>query len=423
MTADLLILNTAQVVTCAGFSQQPARGSDQGTAGVIEDGAVAIADGRILDVGTAPELRSKYPLPDDKLIDAHGGVVLPGFIDCHTHLVFAGDRASEWETRMQGKPYLEILREGGGILNTVRATRSASFEELLADARTWARRAMELGTTTIEIKSGYGLDRDTEIKMLEVARALADLVPQQIVATYLGGHVVPPELTLKRETYLQLIETTAAEVKLQGLATFFDVFCEQEAFSLEETERLLNAAQELGFKLKLHAEQFTTSGATALGARLDAVSVDHLEHIDSDGLTTLAESPSTIAVLLPAVNFHLGLDEVAPARRIIKAGLPVALATDFNPGSSFTPSIPMVIALACRLLKMTVTEAIVAVTINAAHALDLAAEIGSLEPGKRADLIICDLPDHKWLGYAFGWNPVRTVITSGTPAAVLSKTP
>jgi imidazolonepropionase len=419
MTADLLILNTAQIVTCAGFSQQPARGSDQSVVGIIEDGAVAIADGRILEVGPASELRAKYPLPDDKLIDARGGVVLPGFVDCHTHLVFAGDRAGEWEARMQGKPYLEILREGGGILNTVRATRAASFEDLLADARTWAHRALKLGTTTIEIKSGYGLDRDSEIKMLEVARALRDQGPQQVVATYLGGHVVPPELTHQREAYLQLIESTAAEVMQQGLAAFFDVFCEEEAFTLAEAGHLLNAALELGFKLKLHAEQFTSSGATALGARLGAVSVDHLEHIDSVGLTALVDSSSTVAVLLPAVNFHLGLDEVAPARRIIKAGLPVALATDFNPGSSFTPSIPMIIALACRLLNMTVAEAIVAVTINAAHALDLGEETGSLEPGKRADLIICDIPDHKWLGYAFGWNPVRTVIVNGIPVVAL----
>lgn len=416
MTPDLLITNTSQVVTCAGFSQQPARGSDQGAAGIIEDGAVAIADGRILEVGPAPELRTKYTLPDDKIIDAGGGVVLPGFVDCHTHLVFAGDRADEWEARMQGKPYLEILREGGGILNTVRTTRAASFEDLLSDTRIWACRALELGTTTIEIKSGYGLDRDTEIKMLEVARALDDQGPQQIVATFLGGHVVPPELTHQREAYLQLIESTAAEIMQQRLAKFFDVFCEEDAFTLAETGRLLNAALELGFQLKLHAEQFTSSGATALGARLGAVSVDHLEHIDSDGLTALADSSSTVAVLLPAVNFHLGLDEVAPARRIIDAGLPVALATDFNPGSSFTPSLPMVITLACRLLNMTVAEAIVATTINAAHALDLAEETGSLEPGKRADLIICDIPNHKWLGYTFGWNPVRIVLVNGKPA-------
>ncbi|MFB0517515.1 MAG: imidazolonepropionase [Candidatus Neomarinimicrobiota bacterium] len=414
MTADLLIINAAEVVSCAGFSEHPARGKQQAELGIIKDGAVAIANDRILATGKSAALRKAYPVADDKVIDARGGVVLPGFVDSHTHLIFAGDRADEWEARMQGKPYLEILREGGGILRTVRETRQASFNDLLDQARTWARRCLQYGTTTIEIKSGYGLDRDTELKMLEVARALGDEGPQRVVATYLGGHVVPPEHTAQRSAYLELVEATAAEVKEQGLAQFFDVFYEEEAFTLAETERLLTYARDLGFELKLHAEQFTSSGAAALGARLGAVSVDHLEHIDTAGLDALASTPSPpIAVLLPAVSFHLSLQQYAPARQIIDAGLPLALATDFNPGSSFTPSIPMVIALACRQLKMSVAEAIVATTINAAHALGIGAETGSLEPGKRADLIICDVPDHRWLGYAFGWNPVREVLVGG----------
>ncbi|UCH11008.1 MAG: imidazolonepropionase, partial [Fidelibacterota bacterium] len=322
-------------------------------------------------------------------------------------------RAAEWEARMQGKPYLDILREGGGILNTVRATRQASFDDLLTQARTWLHRCLEHGTTTLEIKSGYGLDRDTEIRMLEVARALNEKELPSVVATYLGGHVVPPEHTAQRSAYLDLIESTAAEIKAHELAQFFDVFCEEEAFTLAETERLLTYARNLEFGLKLHAEQFTASGAAALGARFGAVSIDHLEHIDAAGLDALATAESTVAVLLPAVNFHLGLEEVAPARKLIDADIPVALATDFNPGSSFTPSIPMVIALACRLLHMSVAEALVATTINAAHALHLGNEIGSLEPGKRADLVICDIPDHRWLGYTFGWNPVRKVVTAG----------
>ncbi|UCD36729.1 MAG: imidazolonepropionase [Fidelibacterota bacterium] len=412
-TADLLVLNAAEVASCAGFSTRAAQGPDQAQLGLVPNGAVAISGDRILEVGPAAEVRRKYAVSDDKIIDADGGVVLPGFVDGHTHLVFAGDRAAEWEARMQGKPYLEILREGGGILNTVRATRQASFDDLLAQARTWLHRCLEHGTTTVEIKSGYGLDRDTEIRMLEVACALDKEEPLDVVATYLGGHVVPPEHTAQRSAYLDLIESTAAEIKAEKLAHFFDVFCEEEAFTLAETERLLNAARDLGFGLKLHAEQFTASGAAALGARLGITSIDHLEHIDDAGLEALAAAETTVAVLLPAVNFHLGLDESAPARKIIDAGVPVALATDFNPGSSFTPSIPMVIALACRLLKMTVAEAIIATTINAAHALSLGTETGSLEPGKRADLIVCDIPDHRWLGYAFGWNPVKTVIAGG----------
>lgn len=417
--ADLLIVNAAQVVTCAGYSQYPARGPDQGKLGIIREGAVAVANGRIVDVGRSADLRQAHPLPEDKIIDAGGGVVLPGFVDSHTHLVFAGDRAGEWEARMQGKPYLEILRAGGGIQRTMRATREASFEELLDNARIWARRFLQLGTTTVEIKSGYGLDRDTEIKLLEVARALGEEGPMQVVATYLGAHVVPPEYSANREGYLELVETTAAEVRRRELARFFDVFCEEEAFTLAETERLLTRAKDLGFELKLHAEQFTASGAAALGARLGASSVDHLEHVDNTGLEALAEnvalssSKGTVAILLPTVNFHLGLDEYAPARRIIDAGVLVALATDFNPGSSFTPSMPMVIALACRQLKMTAAEAIMAATINAAHSVGMGDEVGSLEPGKRADLIICDVPDYRWLGYTFGWNPVKNVMIEG----------
>ncbi|UCH10576.1 MAG: imidazolonepropionase, partial [Fidelibacterota bacterium] len=316
--ADLLILNAAEVVTCAGFSMQPARGPDQARLGLIPDGAVAIAGDTILDMGPATDLRKKYPVSDNKIIDAEGGVVLPGFVDAHTHLVFAGDRAAEWEARMQGKPYLEILREGGGILNTVRTTRQASFDDLLEQARVWTRRCLQLGTTTLEIKSGYGLDRDTELKMLAVARALDQEAPPAVIATYLGGHVVPPEHTAQRSGYLDLIESTAAEIKIQGLARFFDVFCDEEAFTLAETERLLTYARNLDFGLKLHAEQFTASGAAALGVRFGAASVDHLEHIDNAGLDALAAAETTVAVLLPAVNFHLGLDEVAPARQIIE---------------------------------------------------------------------------------------------------------
>ncbi|MBA7673251.1 Imidazolonepropionase [subsurface metagenome] len=374
---------------------------------------MAVTDGRIVEVGRDANLRQAYPLPEDKIIDAQGGVVLPGFVDPHAHLVFAGDRADEWETRMQGKPYLEILREGGGIMRTVRETRQASFKVLLEAARTWARRCLHLGTTTVEIKSGYGLDRDTEVKLLEVAKALGDEGLPRVVATYLGAHVIPPEYTDDREGYLELVETIAVEVRRRELAGFFDVFCEEEAFTLAETERLLIRAKDLGFDLKLHAEQFTASGAAALGARLGAISVDHLEHIDNTGLQALTKAASTVAVLIPAVNFHLGMDEYAPARRIIDAGVPVALATDFNPGSSFTPSMPMVIALACRMLKMTAAEAIMASTVNAAHAIGLGDEVGSLEPGKRADIIICDVPDYRWLGYSFGWNPVKNVVIEG----------
>jgi len=413
--ANLLIVNAAEVVTCAGFSDAPARGTDQSTVRIIRDGAVAIAGDRILAVGASDRLRREHRVSAENIVDAAGGCVLPGFVDAHTHLVFAGDRSAEWEQRMQGKPYLELLREGGGILSTVRKTRAAVFEALLTNARRWAMLCMEHGTTTLEAKSGYCLDRPGELKLLAVAKRLAAELPIELVSTFLGAHVVPPEHGQDREGYLALLEQLMVEVKQEQLAEYVDVFCEQEAFTLDETARLLERARSLGFGLKLHAEQFTASGAAALGARLGAVSVDHLEHVDDDTVRALSagERPP-VSVLLPGVPFHLGLDRHAPARRLIGAGAPVALATDLNPGSSFTPSLPMCIALACRTLQMTASESIVACTINAAHALGRGAEIGSLEAGKRADVIVCDVPDHRWLGYGFGWNPVRTVVAAGS---------
>ncbi|MBK7581879.1 MAG: imidazolonepropionase [Myxococcales bacterium] len=412
--ADLLIVNAAEVVTCAGFSDRPARGADQAVVRVIRDGAVAIAKGRILAVGASDRLRREHHVDEDQVLDAAGGIVLPGFVDCHTHLVFAGDRCVEWEQRMSGKPYLEILREGGGIQRTVKKTRASAIGALNTNAVRWATECMVHGTTTLEAKSGYCLDRDGEIKLLEVARTVQSELPLRIVSTFLGAHVVPPEYRDNREAYLVLLEQLMLEIKGRQLAEFVDVFCEQEAFTLDEAERILGCAKELGFGLKLHAEQFTSSGAAALGARLGAASVDHLEHISDDAITALgsAERPP-IGVLLPGVPFHLAMHDHAPARRLIEAGVPLAIATDFNPGSSFTPSLPMCIALACRTLGMTTSEAVVACTINAAHALGRGAEIGSIEPGKRADLIVCDVPDHRWLGYAFGMNPVRAVVIGG----------
>ncbi len=417
--ADSLIVNAGEVVTCAGFSDAPARGADQGSLGIVTHGAVAMANGCIVDVGPESDVGERTDVEAARRIDARGGVVLPGFVDAHTHLVFGGDRAAEWEARMGGKPYLDILRDGGGILSTVQATRKASFDELLERARVWAGRCLEHGTTTLETKSGYCLDREGELKLLEVAAALRSERAPAIVATYLGAHVVPEELRENRGEYIALIESLLSEIRDRNLAEFVDVFCETEAFTVEETERILNRARKLDFGLKLHAEQFTSSGAAALGARLGAASVDHLEHISDDDISALAQAPGQgfkggpVAVLLPAVPFHLGMSDAAPARALVNANVPVALATDFNPGSSFTPSIPMVIALAARSLGLTAAESIIATTINAAHALSLGSAIGSLESGKRADVIICDIPDHRWLAYAFGWNPVSAVFVAG----------
>ena len=412
--ADRIIVNASEVVTCAGFSEAPARAADQAALGVQRGAAVAMGDGRVLAVDDEKSIRERFRVADDRTVDARCGVVLPGFVDPHTHLVFGGDRALEWEQRMQGKPYLDILRDGGGILSTVRKTREAPAEVLTEHAIEWVARSLAHGTTTLEAKSGYCLTRDGELKLLEVARAVSDAAPQRIVSTYLGAHVVPPELADRRHEYVELVCSMMEEIAERRLADFVDVFCEVEAFTVDETERVLTRARDLGFALKLHAEQFTSSGATRLGARLGAASVDHLEHVTADDIRALASaSRPPVGVLLPAVPFHLGMSDFAPARDLIDGNVPVALATDFNPGSSFTPSVPMIIALACRTLGMSVAEAIVAATINAAHALGLGREVGSIEAGKRADVIVCEVPDHRWLGYAFGWNPVDTVIVGG----------
>ncbi len=412
--ADLLVVNAGELVTCAGFSARPARGTAQGHAQVLKGGGLAIVGSRIVDVGASTRIARDWQCAPGAIVDARGGVVMPGFVDCHTHLLFAQDRADEWEERMLGRPYLEILRAGGGILRTVKATRAAARDVLLTAGRRWAWRAIAQGTTTLEMKSGYCLDHDGELRLLEVAAELGRELPIETVRTFLGAHVVPAEMRERREEYLAIILATQAEAKRRDLAEFADVFCEAEAFTLDETTRLLEHARSLGYALKLHAEQFTASGAARLGARLGATSLDHLEHVDDATLAELsALDAPPVAVLLPGVPFHLGLPDRAPATRLRDHGVPLALATDFNPGSSFTLSMPMVIALACRTLGLSVAEAIVASTINAAHALGRGAVTGSLEPGKRADVIVLDVPDHRWLGYAFGWNPVRAVVAAG----------
>ncbi len=410
----LLVVGAREVVTCAGFSHRPPRGDEQASVGELAGAAVAMQDGRFVAIGPEDELRASFRPAGLRVIDAAGGVVAPGFVDAHTHTIFAGDRAAEWERRMQGTSYLDLLKEGGGIRSTVRATRVAAEAELLAHARRWARRALELGTTTLETKSGYGLDRETELRLLRVATALRDEVPQKIVRTFLGAHVVPEEHRGRRDDYVDLVDALTREVAALGLAEFADVFCEQEAFTLAECERLCRTAMAAGLGVKVHAEQFGSSGAARLAADLGAVSIDHLEHLSDDDLDHLAaRARPPVAVLLPGVPFHLALADRAPARALVRAGVPVALATDFNPGSSFTPSLPMIIGLACRTLSLGVDEAIVATTISAAHAVGLGAEVGSLEVGKRADLVVLDVPDRRWLGYAFGWNPVKTVVADG----------
>lgn len=413
MTAQriqLLITGARQVVTCAGFSESPARGPGLSDAGIVPGAAVAIDAGRVLAVGERADIEARFEA--EQVLDASGKTVCPGFVDPHTHLLFAGERIDEWLERLAGKTYLEILQAGGGILNTVLRTRAASEPDLVAHGRYWLREFLRHGTTTIEAKTGYCLDFEGEMKLLRVLSELAPISPIRIVPTLLAAHVVPPEYRNDRAGYLELVERLHVEARRLGLAENVDVFCEREAFTLEETRRLLDHARRLGFGLKLHGEQFTNLGAASLAAELNAVSIDHLEHVDRRGMAALAAA-QVPAVLLPGASFHLGSKAVAPARELIEAGVPIALATDFNPGTSPTPSMLAIQALACRLYRLTPHEAIMASTINAAHALGLGAQCGSIEPGKCADLVVYDTDDVRWLSYAFGYEPMTQVVIGG----------
>jgi imidazolonepropionase len=413
---DLLIHSAAQLVTCAGPGG-PKRGPALADVGEIVNGAVAAADGLIVAVGATEDLRGEYRA--DQEIDASGQVVCPGFVDAHTHLVFAGDRTREFEAKLAGASYMEILAAGGGILSTMRATRAASADDLAAQTRTRLYEMSRLGTTTVEIKSGYGLDTATEIKMLEVAALAAD-GPCEVIPTFLGAHAVPPLFRDSHDDYVRLVidEMLPAAVEwhscspLAGQPFFCDVFCEPGAFDYAQTAAVLRAAQGYGMPLKLHADEFATQGGVTLAVALGATSVDHLDVTPRPDVAQLASS-RTVAVVLPAVNFHLGSTHYADARGLIAAGAALALATDINPGSAPCLSLPLVMAIACRYQKLFPAEALNAVTINAAHALDLGHRLGSLEVGKGADLLVVDAPDYRHLAYWFGHNLVKHVFKRG----------
>ena len=413
-TATLLVEHAAELVTVAG-SPAPRRGPGQAELGTIRDGAVAAAgDGRIVAVGPTDEVRRAVRLADGaRVVDAAGRAVVPGFVDAHTHAVFAGDRAAEFALRLQGADYLEILRAGGGILSTVRATRAATEAEL-RDAATHALDVMLAhGTTTVEIKSGYGLDLESELRMLRVARVLDRPGGPRVVGTLLAAHAVPPEHRDDPDRYLELVcDRIIPAAADAGLARFCDVFCEGGVFTVEQARRVLEAGLAHGLIPKLHAEQKSHLGGARLGVELGAASVDHLEHVADDDLAALAGS-STVAVLLPGAAFVLRDSRNAPARRMVELGVPVAIATDYNPGTSPIRSMPLVIGLACLRLGLSPAEALVAATINAAHAIGVAAEVGSLEVGKRADLLVLKHASHAHIPYWFGENPVRTVVVGG----------
>jgi len=397
-----------------GPAGSPARGARMRELGIIEDGGLAVKDGRISQVGRSEDvLRESVLSPNGEVIDAGGGVVCPGFVDCHTHLVFAGTRAREFEMRLLGHSYLEIAEKGGGILSSVKAFRAASNHTLETQALSRLNKMLQMGTTTVEIKSGYGLSVEDEIRALQVSNALREIHPMDIVPTFLGAHEIPEEFRHDRKAYVRLItEEMIPEVSQKRLAEFCDVFCEKGVFTSEESEQILRRGKEAGLSPKIHAEEFSRSGGCRVAASVGAVSADHLLCAEEEDIDTLREA-GVVGVLLPGTSFSLGLRAYAPARTMIERGLPVALATDCNPGSSMTESMQMVMALACVEMRMTAAEALSASTLNAACALARGGECGSLEVGKRGDVLILDMEDYRELPYHFGVSNVRHVIKNG----------
>ena len=407
---DLLIVNAKELLTLAGTNEKPRIGKQMRELGVVRKGALAIRDGRIVAVGKTSEITRKFR--SENLISASGKIVLPGFVDAHTHLVFAGFREKEFQMRIEGASYMEILSAGGGILKTVRETRKASFDKLVDLAIQTLDVMLEHGTTTVEAKSGYGLATKDELKILEVIRRANQLHSVDVVPTFLGAHAVPPEYKNNAAEYVNLIvDEMIPQVAEKGLAEFCDVFCERGVFNLEQSKRILVAGKNYRLKPKIHADEMSTCGGAELAAEVGAVSADHLLFASMEGIKAMAEK-CVAAVLLPGAAFSLMMGKFADARLMINCGVPVALGTDYNP-SCVLENMQLVIAFACHFMQLTPAEAITAATINAAHAIGKAHEIGSLEVGKKADVIILNAPNHKFLGYHFGVNLVDKVIKNG----------
>ncbi len=406
---SLLIKNCTQLLTFRG--QPPKRGAGQSDLGLIEDGFVAIEKGRIAAVGTMKDLDRKNVRKKTKVIDAKGRVVMPGLIDCHTHLIFAGDRAQEFQMRLAGKSYLDILAQGGGILSTVRATRQASEEHLTKAAIEHLIQMRNRGVTTVEIKSGYGLDLATELKMLRVMANLQKKQPTRIIRTFLGAHAIPPEYDGRGEDYLNfLMKKVLPKIKKQ--AEFVDIFCEDKTFTLEQTKRYLEAVKKMGFHLKIHSDQITRNGGSLLAHELGAVSFDHADQLEEEDLKKLSGT-SSVAVLLPTAALFLKQKKIANGRAMIDANIPVAVASNFNPGSAPSSNLFLAMSLSCLTMELTIEEALTAVTSNAAAALGLQDLIGSLEVGKQADVVLLDSEDYRKIPYLMGEVPVQAVIIRG----------
>ena len=411
-TCDLLLHSAAQLLTLSGG---PQRGATLGTLSLIEDGAVAITGDRIVAVGPSADLRVQYA--PHSTLDASRRVVMPGFVDPHTHLIWAGDRANEFEMRLAGKSYMEIMNAGGGIMSTVRQTRAASVDQLVDEARPRLRRMLAHGTTTVEAKTGYGLETQAELRSLEAIARLDAEGDCDLVPTFIGAHAIPAEYKGREDAYVDLvIEEMLPEVRSRKLEVgdqiFCDVFCEDGAFTVAQSRRILERAKEMGFGLKIHADEFVGLGGTRLAVELGAASADHLVYTPDEDIAALGQG-ETVAVGLPGTPFGLAQKDYTPAQKILAANGLLALATDLNPGTTWCESMQMVIALACRYMKLTPAQAIAAATLNAARAIRREDVVGSLEPGKQADVLVLDVPDYRFLGYRYGTNLVQTVIKSG----------
>lgn len=412
MSQTLIVTGCSQLVTLASSIKGARAGRAMRELALIEDGAMMARDGRIERVGARSEIEPLIKA-DDEVIDAGGRVVLPGFVDAHTHPVFAGTRVDEYEQRAQGATYQEIAARGGGIRSTVRQTRAATLEELVEAGRRYGSWFLRNGTTTVEAKSGYGLTVADELKILRAIQRLNVETPLRYVPTFLGAHDIPDEYRARREDYVSLvIEEMLPRVAQERLAEYADVFCEERVFTVEESRRILTTARELGLGLRLHADQLSRSGGAELAAELLAATADHLEHTDAIGIAAL-KSANVQPVLLPCSVYALGSQRYPVAREMIDKGLAVVIATDFNPGSSPTPSMPMALSLASTQMKMTPAEALTAATVNAAYSLGRGDETGSLEAGKRADFVIHDCADYREAAYFFGVEHAHAVYVGG----------
>ncbi len=409
-TTGLIISNISQLVTCKqGFTGCK---EDEDSLGFLENACVVIEGEKIVWVGKQSDFKAEnYHFSET--IDASGCTVLPGFIDSHTHAVFAGSRDDEYEMRISGMPYMEIASKGGGITSTVMAVRKASEENLFTLALDRVNSMVKHGTTTLEIKSGYGLTLEDELKMLRVIKRLDESADIDIVPTFLGAHEFPPEYRERRDSYVDLvIKDMIPAVSEENLAEFCDVFCEEGVFTAEQTRKILMAAKDAGMKLTLHADEFAHSWGAEIAAELGALSASHLGHASREGLEAM-KNAGTIAILLPGTGFGLGKVEFANARELMDMGLEVALATDFNPGSSMLHSLPIVTSIACSFMKMTPAEAVRAITLTAAKALAREDEVGSIEPGKQADIVIISSPSYRYVPYFVGGDIVERVIKKG----------